>query len=370
MKYLNNLIIKGKKIDFPIFCPDATRGVVKSIDSQDMVGTGIEGIIVNTFHLLSQPGMSVIKEMGGIKKFMNWDGLIISDSGGFQVLSLIYQQKSYGKVTDHGVSFIRGSLGGREKYDFTPEKSIQVQFDLGTDILICLDDVPAINAKQEEVENAVRRTVEWAKRCKEEFLKQTQIRKLNKKNRRLLFGVIQGRRQPHLREKCAKALIIIGFDGYGFGGWPVEDGKVNNPILDFTAKLMPDDKPKYALGLGNPQALVDCTKMGYQIFDCVLPTRDARHQRLYVFNKDPDKVDVLNEPNLFGFIFVSREKYTRDNRSISPFCDCYTCQNYSLGYLHHLFKIEEFTAGRLATIHNLRTYSKLIEKLKEAKERL
>jgi len=367
MNYLKNYLIKNKKMDFPIYLPDATRAVIRSLDAKDLEQAKVEGVVVNTYHLMSQPGATAIESLGGLKKIMNWHGWLISDSGGFQLLSLIYSNSSFGKITDDGAVFYRGSQGKRKKYYFTPEKSIQVQFSLGADIIICLDDCPRVKANQAETELSVKRTVEWAKRCKEEFLKQVEIWQMAEINRPLLLAVVQGGEDKKLRAKCAAELIKIGFDAYAFGGWPIgQDGKINTDILNFTVQLLPADRPKFALGVGNPQAIIDGFKMGYNIFDCVLPTRDARHERLYVFSQDLTEADILNQPDICHHFYIARERYTRDPKPISAFCDCYTCLNYSRAYLRHLFKIEDSLAWRLATIHNLRTYTKLIEKLRES----
>lgn len=366
MTYLRNFVFKNKKIDFPVYFPDATRGVVRSLDSNDLQQSHIEGLVVNTYHLMSQPGTTVLAEMGGIKKFMGWSGLVASDSGGFQLLSLIYRNQAFGKINDQGVIFYRGSQGKKRRYNFTPEKSIQVQFSIEPDIIICLDDCPAKNAKKEEIEKSVDRTIEWAKRCKQEYERQIERRKIKDEDRPKLLAVIQGGDDKKLREKCGQSLLKINFDAYGFGGWPLdESGKVNLDILGYTASLMPDDRPKFALGVGNPLAIVEGFKLGYQIFDCVLPTRDARHERLYIFEKDPQKADILEDKDIFGHLFIGREKYVRDTQPISEYCDCHTCRNYSRAYLHHLFQIEDSLAWRLATIHNLRTYSRLIEILRK-----
>jgi queuine tRNA-ribosyltransferase len=366
MEYLKQISIKDKKIPFPTFFPDATRGVIRGLDSCDLKAAKVEGLIVNTYHLMTQPGTTVLEEIGGIKKFMNWDGWVVSDSGGFQLLSMIYRNASLGKITADGVTFYRGSKGRRKRYHFTPEKSIQVQFSIGSDILICLDDCPSATANQEENEISVKRTIQWAKRCKEEYLKQLDLCKIDGSHRPHLFAVIQGGNDKNLREKCANELMKIGFDGFGFGGWPLgRQGNLNTEILSFTANLMPDNLPKFALGVGNPQAIVEGFKMGYNIFDCVLPTRDARHQRLYVFSEDPEKIDILDPKEIYQYLYILREKYVRDDKPISEFCDCYTCKNYSRSYLHHLFKIEDSLAGRLATIHNLRMYTRLIENLRK-----
>jgi queuine tRNA-ribosyltransferase len=364
MSYLKNFNINGKKIQFPIYLPDATRAVVRSVDSEDLKRSKIEGFVINTYHLMSEPGTPILESTGGIKKFMNWDGLAVSDSGGFQVFSLIYQDPKFGKITDDEVVFYRSSKGEKKKYHFTPEKSIQVQFSIGSDIIICLDDVPPVRATEEHLKKSVERTIEWAKRCKEEFNKQIKQRGFTDSKRPLLLAVIQGGDFPHLREHCAKELIKIGFDGFGYGGFPMDsEGNFRTESLKLVADLIPDDKPKFALGVGTPQDIVEGFKIGYNIFDCVLPTRDGRHQRLSVLTKDPKELDVLNEP-VFTYLNLNREMFVRDNGPISEFCDCYTCKNYSRAYLHHLFQIEEFTAGRLATIHNLRTYTLVIELLR------
>jgi len=366
MKYLTQFGVKNKRMQFPIYLPDATRGVVRSIDAGDLKKAGVRGIVVNTYHLMSQPGTEVLESAGGIKPYMGWDGWVVSDSGGFQLLSLIYRNKSFGHVTTEGVVFHRGSSGEKKKYRFTPEKSIQVQFSIGADILICLDDCPAINARKEENKISVERTVEWAKRCKEEYLRQIEKNKVSTSNRPLLFAVIQGGDDKKSREKCAKELIKIGFDGFCFGGWPLDkQGNLKSEILSFTAALMPDNLPKFALGVGNPQAIVESFKMGYSIFDCVLPTRDARHKRLYVFSRDPEEINMLSGQETCNYLYISQEKYARDARPVSQFCDCYACKNYSRAYLHHLFKIGDPLAWRLSTIHNLRTYTKLIEALRK-----
>jgi len=360
--YLKNITVKGKQLNFPTFFPDATRAVVRSIDSLDLTQAGIKGLIVNTFHLMTQPGTSALEELGGVKGFMSWPGFIISDSGGFQIMSMIHKNQGTGKISNDGPILYSGSPSKRKKHLLTPERSIEVQFSIGADILICLDYFTDPKGNESEIEKSVVTTL-WARRCKDEYLRQVELRGLSDINRPLIFGVIQGGNSKHLREKSAQELIEIGFDGYGFGGWPVTSERdINREILQFTADLMPSDKPKYALGIGYPQDIVDCTKMGYQIFDCVLPTRDARHERLYVFNKDPETTNFLTE-KITKYFYILREAYFRDSKPVSEYCDCHTCQNFSAAYLHHLFRLEESLAWRLATIHNLRTYSLTINNL-------
>lgn len=369
---MHNPIIKGKEFLLPTFFPDATRGVIRALDSQDLQSVNVEGLIVNTYHLMSKPGSTVLKDIGGIKKFMNWPGWIISDSGGFQLLSMIYQDPTFGKINRDGVIFYKDSKGGKEKYQFTAEKSIQIQFAIDADILICLDDCPTANATPQQEEESVERTIQWAKRCKQEFETQCKNRKLTDETRPLLFGVIQGGNNKDLRKKCADALKEIGFDGYGFGGWPLnDDSTYNHDILQFTADQMEEGKPKYALGVGNPQAIVDCFRMGYNIFDCVLPTRDARHARLYILNEQSLHDALKNSDNtstIYDYLHIKQEKYTRDEAKVDEHCDCHLCQNYTRSYLKHLFDIEDISAARLATIHNLRTYIRLINILRQSHE--
>src|SRR3990167_4198372 len=223
MDMLKSYKIKGKEIQLPVFFPDATRGVIRSVDSQDLKNAGTLGLIVNTYHLISQPGPSVLKQAGGVKNFMGWDGFIISDSGGFQMFSLIQKNKSLGSITKNGVTFHLHSKGGRKKYQISPEKCIQIQFDINSDIMICLDYFTPFNAKDDEIEKSVKWTTEWAKRCKDEFDKQCEIRKLDNNNRPLLFGVVQGAHDKKAREKSAKELNEIGVDGFGLGGWVFEE---------------------------------------------------------------------------------------------------------------------------------------------------
>lgn len=365
MDMLKSYKIKGKEIQLPVFFPDATRGVIRSVDSQDLKNAGTLGLIVNTYHLLSQPGPSVLKQAGGVKNFMGWDGFIISDSGGFQMFSLIQKNKSLGSITKNGVTFHLHSKGGRKKYQISPEKCIQIQFDINSDIMICLDYFTPFNAKDEEIKLSVDLTIEWAKRCKIEFEKQVKARKLTEETRPLLFGVVQGAHSKSERERCATELEKIEFDGYGLGGWVFNsEGELDLEIIEHISNVTPASKPRYGLGVGNPQGIVDCVRLGWGIFDCVLPTRDARHKRLYVWDKNPDDIkDIFTEKNWYSYLYISREKYVRDNSPISEFCDCHACKNYSRGYIQHLFTIEDTLAFRLATIHNLRMYSMLMEKL-------
>lgn len=353
---MKDIVIKGKTYKTPIFCPDATRGVIRSLDQTDLSAARVEGIVVNTYHLLSQPGIDTIRSVGGVKKLMNWNGLMISDSGGFQIFSLIQKNKALGKITEDGVKFYLDTKGEKKKYFITPEECIKIQFDIGSDIMIVLDYFTPYKADKWETEKSVRITTDWARRCKTEFEKQCKERNMDDESRPLLFGVVQGGNDLKMRERSSKELQAIGFDGYGLGGWTFTDeGKFDSELVKEIAKLMPDDKFKYALGVGNPQNVIDCISYGYTIFDCVLPTRDARHQRLYIMEPKNDE--------FYSYMYISRSAYANDNSPIDKNCPCYACKNYSRAYINHLFKIGDSLAFRLCTIHNLYFYSQLTSEI-------
>jgi len=330
----------------PLFFPDATKAVVRSVDSQDILNTKTPGILVNTLHLYLDLGKLVIMQFGGIGPLMAWPGALISDSGGFQVMSLA--KKGSGKVTDEGVSF---HLNKKKKILLTPEKSIDFQLKLKTDLLVVLDDFTPPDASRKEAEATVKRTIGWAVRSKAEFDKQC----AGRKDKPYLVGVVQGGFFPDLRKECSLRLAEIGFDGFGYGGWPMRnDGQFDYESAQIIADNTPKDSWLYGLGIGKPDEITNLAKMGYQIFDCVLPTRDARHGRLYV--------SAANEKG-FAYFNPDKERHYYDNTAVDSNCDCLLCTHYSRAYLRHLFKIEDLTAVRLATIHNLRFYSRLMERL-------
>jgi len=345
-------------IPLPVFFPDATRGVIRTLDSEDIKNTKTPGVLVNTYHLYKDLGKKVIQKHKGIKGFMSWQGGVISDSGGFQVMS-IAKRNSKGKITDAGVSF---KPDGEKKIFLSPEDSIRFQMELIPDMVVVLDDFTQPNATYSEALDTVERTILWAKRSKEEFEKIVKQKGLTKNTRPYILGVVQGGEYLDLRRKCAKELVNIGFDGLGYGGWPITaEGKFNYEVAKTIAKLAPKDYFLYGLGVGKPQEIVGCAKLGYNIFDCVLPTRDARHKRLYIFNaENKDEIDIDKE-NFYSYLVPDKEKYYQDTKPISSCCDCLTCKNYSRSYLAHLFRSKEQTALRLATIHNLRFYSMLME---------
>lgn len=334
---------------------------MRSIDTSDLESTKTLGILVNTFHLWRELKPDVLKKFGGIGNFMGWNGATISDSGGFQVMSVIKSGALRGKVTDEGVIFYPSKKG---KVILTPEKSIQFQMSLNTDMVVVLDDFTDPKVGYEEAKESVIRTIGWAARSKKEFLKICKAKKLSENGRPYILGVVQGGKFQDLRKYCAEELTKIGFDGFGYGGWPIDEGgKFDIKTAETIAENTPENYFLYGLGVGKPDDIVACARLGYNIFDCVLPTRDARHGRLYVFNfKSIKEIDIRN-PNFYSFYRPDKEEYLSDKSPVSPACDCLLCKKYSKAYLAHLFKINDFTAGRLATIHNLRFYSILMERI-------
>jgi queuine tRNA-ribosyltransferase len=326
-------------------------------------------MVVNTYHLFLGPGMEIVSESGGINKFMNWKHPLLSDSGGYQVFSLIHKNPKMGKITDDKVIF-RSPVDG-SKHELTPEKAIQIQFDLGVDMMVCLDDPPPNHYSKKQIEGAVDRTIAWAKRCKDEYMRQLEKRNLAMDcvERPLLFGVIQGGEHIDLREKCAKGLAQIGFDGYGFGARHInEKGEFMGEVLEKTAEFIPDDAIKFALGVGTPSDIVRCVKMGWDMFDCVIPTREGRHGRLFFFSESFDGENILSlNPDEFYYTDnIILEKYRDDFSDISNDCNCEVCENHSKAYLNHLFRSKDPNGPRLAAIHNLHFYAKLMEKLRDS----
>lgn len=329
----------------PIFMPDATRGAVRSLTTSQLNATGTTHIVVNTLHLMISPGAQTIWDLGGIKKFMNFNGTVLSDSGGFQVFSLLHTKKWKGKIDENGATFFSPRDG--KKFVLTPETSIDVQALLDTDVMVCLDDCRDATISRKEAEISVERTIAWAKRAKAHFLKKG----LYKKGK-LLACVIQGANHLDLREFCAKELTKIGFDGYNFGGYVVDaEGKLVVDEMRVAIENTPKDKFKYAMGVGKPEDIIKGFELGYTVFDTVLPTRNARHGTLYSFS-EPD-----------GVVRITGAKFANDLGPVDPTCDCEACVNHSRAYIHHLIRNDEATGKTLATIHNLRHYQRVIEKL-------
>jgi len=332
----------------PFYMPDATRGFVKLTNNEILKRTGTKALVVNTFHLYLQPGLDVIKRAGGIHKFMNWSGPLLSDSGGFQVFSLIHKNKALGRITDDKVIFkspLDGSL-----HELSPEKSIQIQFTLGVDMMVCLDDCPPNEFSRPDLEKAVGRTIAWAKRCKQEYEKQLKKRKLNNSSRPLLFAVIQGGAEIDLRQYCAQELVKIGFDGYGFGARPIDkNGKFLDEVLTKTAQFIPTNVLRFALGIGTPDDIIRCARLGWDMFDCVIPTREGRHGKLFL--------------SLKKTINIKNGKFANDFKSINPDSHLIEIKNNSRAYLHHLFKLNEPLGAQLASLNNLEFYQELIKKI-------
>ncbi len=332
----------------PAFFPDATHGFVKGVGAKDLIDCHTKGIVINTYHFIVDQTVDTVKKVGGIENFTKFPGVIISDSGGFQAMSLIRRNPQNGKINDNGVIF---KIPGSGKIiTLTPELCVKTQLELDSNIVMCLDDCTDPDESLEEQKISVTRTIQWAKRCKDTFDKFSKYAAV----KQLIFGIIQGGSSRKLRKYCAEELIKIGFDGYAFGGFPVDKkNKFLSSILKYTADLMPNDKPKYAMGVGKPENIKEGVKMGYNLFDCVLPTRDARHQRLYV-----------NKGKTYGYIYIGAGRYKADQKPISRNCECETCKQYSRAYLYNLFKNHDSLSFRLATIHNLFFYNDYVSKLK------
>lgn len=354
-----SLALQHGQLQMPVFMPDATLGVVRAVDATDLLGSKIQALVMNTFHLMQHPGSSTIQALGGLHKMSAWPRPIVTDSGGFQAYSLIQQHSKFGSINVDGITF--KPEGSDRKFHLTPEKTVQLQMSYGTDVVMCLDECTHVDAALEMQEISVRRTIAWARRCKKEFLHQVNQKRLAENQRPLLFAVVQGGGSLELRKRCANELLEIGFDGFGYGGWPLDgQGHLLTDIITYTRELVPRQFPMHALGIGHPANVADCTKMGYGLFDSAMPTRDARHFRLYSFTSRAGLQDKW-----FSYIYVNDDKYIKSDAPVSHFCDCLCCANYSLGYLHHLFKISDTLFFRLATVHNLRFMTQLTERLRE-----
>ena len=352
----------GLDISLPLFFPDATRGVVRQLDNQDLVATKTPGVLVNAYHLWREVPALRLDKLGGIRGLMGWKGAVISDSGGFQVMSLAKKKGQFGRVTDQGVWF-KPENGKKEL--LTPEISVRYQLLLQTDLVVALDDFTPPTATKREGRETVERTILWAKQSKQAYEEGCKKLGTAPNEKPYLIGVVQGGFDQNLRKECAERLVEIGFDGLGYGGWPITlEGELDHESATTIARAAPKDYFLYGLGIGKPENIVECVKMGYQIFDCVLPTRDARHGRMYVFNApDIGEIDV-NSPDFYEYYVPGKAQHLDSDSPISMACDCHTCRNYSRAYLAHLFRIKDTLAWRLATIHNLRFYAILLEKLR------
>ena len=341
------------EVQSPIYLPDATFGVVRSVDAEDLTGVGVQALVMNTFHLMQKPGSSTIQALGGLHKMSHWSRNIVTDSGGFQAYSLIRQNPKFGSIHEKGISF--QPEGSSRKFQLTPEKTVQLQMSYDSDVVICLDDCTHVDEGESAQKESVERTIAWAKKSRREFDRLVQQKKLTEETRPRLFAVVQGGGAKDLRLRCAEALLEIGFDGYGFGGWPLDkDNQLLTDIIGYTREIIPLEFPMHALGIGHPQNVLASFELGYDIFDSAMPTRDARHGRLYTFKQDGSGLDCGLSGDWFGYDYINDEENIKADKPISEYCDCPCCKHYSMGYLHHLFKQGDTLFFRLATLHNLR----------------
>ncbi len=325
-------------VQTPAFMPVGTYGTVKGMTPEEVKGTGAEILLGNTFHLWLRPGQEVMKMHGDLHDFMNWHGPILTDSGGFQVFSLGKMRK----ITEKGVHF-RSPVNG-DKIFMDAEKSMEIQKDLGSDIVMIFDECTPYPATHNEAKKSMEMSLRWAQRSRDHF------NKLENPNN--LFGIVQGGVYEDLRDVSIKVLTEIGFDGYAVGGLAVGEPKEDmHRILEHTCPQLPEDKPRYLMGVGKPEDLVEGVRRGIDMFDCVMPTRNARNGHLFVTG---------------GVIKIRNAKHKTDTTPLDPHCDCYTCQHYSKSYLHHLERCNEILGARLNTIHNLRYYQRLMESIRKA----
>ncbi len=325
-------------IETPVFMPVGTYGAVRSISTEEIKKTGSKIILANAFHLYLRPGQDVIKLHGTLHNFMNWSGPILTDSGGFQVFSL----SKFCKITDEGVLF-RNHINGK-KFFLTPEISMHIQSNLGSNIVMIFDECTAYTNDWEKTKNSMERSLNWAKKSRLYFDFH--------KNTNLLFGIIHGGTHLSLRDISLKELIKIDFDGYALGGLAVgESKKEMYKILDHVCPQMPKNKPRYLMGVGKPEDLIEGVSRGIDMFDCVIPTRNARNGYLFVTS---------------GIIKIRNKKYKKDLSVLDETCTCYTCQNYTRAYLHHLDSCNETLGARLNTIHNLHYYQTLMFNIRNA----
>jgi queuine tRNA-ribosyltransferase len=333
---LGELKLLHGTVQTPIFLPVGTQATVRSLTPGDLEQMEIRMILCNAYHLYLRPGIEIIRRAAGLHKFMHWDRPILTDSGGYQIFSL----SSFRNITDDGVSF-KSHIDGSEHH-ITPESAVLMQEELGADIIMVLDVCPESTAKKDHLVNAMEYTARWAERCL----------KAKQENGQLLFGIIQGGTYPELREKSAAQLTPLDFPGYAIGGLSLGEPKAEMwSTVDCTVKYMPAGKPRYLMGVGSPEDIVEGIAKGIDIFDCALPTRVARNGALFT---------------RAGRKNIKRSCYKDSMSPVEEGCGCYTCSNFTAAYLHHLFKCEELLAYRLATIHNLYFMNRLVLDIREA----
>jgi len=327
-------------VDTPAFMPVGTYGTVKAMTPEALTNTGAQICLGNTFHLWLRPGMEVIKQFGGLHKFMNWDKPILTDSGGFQVFSL----GDLRKITEEGVKFASPIDGA--KLFLTPEISMQIQKDLNSDIVMIFDECTPYPADYKTAAESMRLSLRWARRSRDEHDRL--------QNTNALFGIVQGGMHEALRDESLAGLKDINFNGFAIGGLSVGEPKEDMMrILAHTAPQLPTDKPRYLMGVGTPEDLMDSVEQGIDMFDCVMPTRNARNGHLFT---------------RFGDLKIKNARYKTEEAPLDPTCSCYTCQNFSRAYLHHLFRAGEILSSILNTIHNLHYYQTLMAEMRNAIE--
>jgi queuine tRNA-ribosyltransferase len=333
---LGTLVTPHGTIETPIFMPVGTQATVKAMTSEELVEVGAQIILANTYHLYLRPGHELLARLGGLHRFMNWNRPILTDSGGFQVFSL----GELRKITEEGVKF-QSHLDG-SYHLLTPERAIAIQEALGADIIMCFDECTPYPADYAYVRRSMEMTSRWARRCKDAHRREDQA----------LFGIVQGGMHLDLRQRSIDDLREIGFDGYALGGLSVgEEKPLMYEMFAGCAPLLPEDRPRYTMGVGAPEDLIEGIRAGIDMFDCVMPTRNARNGMLFTSR---------------GRINIKRAEYAEDQQPIDPACDCYVCRNYSRAYLRHLFRTGEILSSRLNSWHNLYYYLKLMADARRA----
>ncbi len=332
-------------VQTPAFMPVGTYGTVKGMLPRDIHAIGADIILGNTFHLWLRPTTEIIDQFGGLHDFIGWDKPILTDSGGFQVFSLGAMRK----ITEEGVHF-KSPIDGAKVF-LSPEKSMQIQYSLNSDIVMQFDECTPYPATHEEAQKSLELSLRWGQRCIDEH------RKLGSNN--ALFGIIQGSMYADLRQQSLEGLLNIDFDGYAIGGLSVGEPKEEMiKVLNYLPDDMPADKPRYLMGVGKPADILEAVRRGVDMFDCVMPTRNARNGHYFVTGNEENK----------GIVRIRNSQYRTDERPLDEHCDCYCCQNFSRAYLYHLNKCKEMLGAQLATIHNLRYYQRLMAGIRKAIE--
>jgi queuine tRNA-ribosyltransferase len=340
----------------PQFLPIGTKGTVKTVTTEELVFWGATMVLANTYHLWQRPGDALVYKAGGLHKFMNWKGPIFTDSGGFQVYSLA----KFRKVMEAGVLF-QFDLDGKQEL-LSPEKSVDIQANLGSDIALILDDFSGFPFEYERSKESIAQTKRWAERAIKEFLRIKQNGNPINPGQKL-WGIVQGASFEDLRKQSAQDMAELGFEGFAIGGVAVgEPFEEMMKAIDFSIPYLPENAPKHLLGVGTPYDIINAVSRGCDTFDCVIPTREARHGRLYVNAKTENGKDA------YSTIDIRLEKYKEDFTPIDSTCNCYACLNHTRGYVRHLFASEEMLGVRLATMHNLRFYLNLMQTIRTAIE--